>query len=249
MEDYLTYDTANLSASVLEYPSNFTSTWQSGIPYFTTVDQVSLDIQNPSLSCVVPGPGPLDMNGLTNFTEVAAFNQPYTHQVFETANCLGSVMSTSISVSPSSPHITFNDLTKSIYIADPLGILDTYFNVTFTTILVGIDPVAFPSTTSTTSLFNLHFTGACEHGDSFYFEGLCVVACSVGQYINPSNNQCDQCMDDCEVCADEHTCYSCVNTVLYDGYCVASCPAGTYQMVGGCQSCPYGCSTCEGPEY
>ena len=58
VEDYLTYDNANLSASVLEYPTNFTSYWtQPETPYIAGVDQVSTDTQNPSLSCLVPGPG------------------------------------------------------------------------------------------------------------------------------------------------------------------------------------------------
>ncbi|KAL4499150.1 hypothetical protein ABPG72_017052 [Tetrahymena utriculariae] len=94
---------------------------------------------------------------------------------------------------------------------------------------------------------------SCSASLFLHIDGSCVTQCPNGFY--GTNGSCKACPTQCITCIVQGAtpiCASCPPTqALYNGNCVASCPAKTFQSNNGttnvCNSCDNSCQTCSGP--
>ncbi|XP_060593632.1 furin-like protease kpc-1 isoform X2 [Ruditapes philippinarum] len=80
-------------------------------------------------------------------------------------------------------------------------------------------------------------------------KGTCEKACDKGYYKDDKMHHCRVCSGVCDECLDnKNKCTACRSgQVLEKDTCVPErepCPAGTFQSLGGCKTCPEGCFSC-----
>lgn len=89
---------------------------------------------------------------------------------------------------------------------------------------------------------------SCASGYVFVAVGnqvSCQSSCPASMYLSTSTNTCINCSTSCISCSSSISCSACANSsVLYQGYCLSSCPSGFINVNQSCASCPSGCKTC-----
>ena len=77
----------------------------------------------------------------------------------------------------------------------------------------------------------------------------CTNSCPSGNYLESTTNTCITCSSNCLNCTSTMNCLICSsNLILYQGYCISSCPTGYTNINQTCLACLTGCKVC-GPLY
>lgn len=77
----------------------------------------------------------------------------------------------------------------------------------------------------------------------------CINSCPNSTYLDSTINLCITCSPNCTNCTSALNCMSCSSSsILYQGYCISSCPSGFTNINQTCLPCLTGCRLC-GPMY
>jgi len=73
----------------------------------------------------------------------------------------------------------------------------------------------------------------------------CESSCPAGTFLHTSTSTCITCSPRCLSCTSATSCLVCNSSfVLFQGYCLSSCPTSYAPSNGTCIKCPSSCRTC-----